>query len=310
MLDQPVLANLGHPRRVLLAGCGGGYDILGAVPLRHVLRAAGVEVELASLSFAYLNGLDAAQDAAHPNLYAVGAAAATQRSYCPEAWLATWLDTQEPGAHVVWSFDKTGVRPLAAAYRALVERLAIDAIVLVDGGIDAVLRGDETSLGTPSEDLASLAAATELGIPTALACVGMTAELRDGIQHAQVFERFAELGREGAYWGASALVPGTPACDAYLAALDAVYAGQAEMKQSHVHRVIAKAVRGEFGATAPHVWLSALANMYWYFDARVVARTHRFLDELRATDSIWEVAARIEAVRKTLAIKNHETIPI
>jgi hypothetical protein len=310
MLDQPVVAKLGQPRRVLLAGCGGGYDVLGAIPLRHVLRAAGIEVHLASLSFSYLNGLDAAQDAEHPNLYAVTAKAATERSYCPEAWLARWLDGEDAGTNVVWSFDKTGVRPLARAYRALVDRLQLDAIVLVDGGIDAVLRGDETSLGTPSEDLASLAAVTGLGLPTALACVGLSAELRDGIPHAQVFERFAELAREGAYWGACALVPGTPACDAYVRAVEAVFAGQANMKQSHVHKVITRAVRGEFGTPQPHTWLSALASMYWFVDAQVVARTHRFLDELRATDTIWEVAARIEGIRKDLAIRAHESIPI
>lgn len=311
MLDQLVLGRLGGARRVLVAGCGGGYDVLGAVPLHHALRAAGIEVHLGSLSFAYLNGLaHAVQDERAPNLYAVGAAAATPRAYCPEAYLADFLDREHGGEHVVWSFDKTGVRPLARAYRTLVERLQLDAIVLVDGGIDAVLRGDETSLGTPSEDLASLAAATALDIPVVLACVGMTAELRDGIAHAQVFERIAELTRAGAYLGASALVPGTPACDSYMRAVEAVFAGQAEQKQSHVHKVITLAARGEFGATAPHVWLSPLANMFWFFDARTVARTHCFLDELRATDSIWDVAARIEAIRKTLTIKERSAIPI
>ena len=311
MLDQLVVQRLRGARRVLIAGCGGGYDVLGAVPLRHALRAAGIEVHLASLSFAYLNGLaNALQDARTPNLYAVGAAAASTRAYCPEAHLAAFLDREDGGEHIVWSFDKTGVRPLALAYRQLVTRLGIDAIVLVDGGIDALLRGDETSLGTPSEDLASLAAATALDVPVLLACVGMTAELRDGIAHAHVFERIAELTREGAYLGASALVAGTPACDVYLRAVEAVFAGQAEQKQSHVHKVITRAVRGEFGATAPHVWLSALANLFWFFDAHTVARTHCFLDELRATDSIWDVAARIEGIRKSLAIKSPAPIPI
>jgi hypothetical protein len=319
MLEQPILERLGRPRRVLVAGCGGGYDVLGAVPLRHALRAAGVEVHLASLSFTYLNGLDGArQDADVPNLYAVDGAAATQRAYCPEAWLARFLDAEDgvvpesrdPARNVVWSFDKTGVRPLVRAYRALIERLGIDAIVLVDGGIDAVLRGDETSLGTPSEDLTSLAAATGLGVPVALACVGLSAELRDGIPHAQVFERFAELAREGAYLGASALVPGTAGCDAYVRAVESVFAGQATQKRSHVHKVITAAVRGEFGATAPHVWLSPLASMYWFFDALAVARGHRFLDGLRATDSIWEVAARVEAARDGLVIRERAGIPI
>jgi hypothetical protein len=307
MLDAHVLRRLGNPRRVLLAGCGGGYDVLGAVPLRHALVEAGVGVELASLSFAYLNGLAGArQDDTVPNLYAVGGDAATEAAYCPEAWLARWLGAE----HVVWSFDKTGVRPLARAYRTLIERLAIDAIVLVDGGIDAVLRGDETSLGTPSEDLASLAAATSAGVPVALACVGLGAELRDGIAHAQVLERIAELSRSSGYLGATALVAGTPACDAYVRAVDAVFAGQSRQKRSHVHHVITRSLRGEFGAVAPHVWLSPLATMYWWFDAHEVARTHRFLDALRPTDSIWEVAARIEALRHSLPIRERSQIPL
>src|SRR6185295_4520436 len=168
MLAPRLLQRLGNPKRVLLAGCGGGYDVLGAVPLLHELVGANIAFELASLSFAYLNGLDARQDTEHPNMYGVEARAATERAYCPEAWLAKWLDEEYGTSHAIWSFDKTGVRPLARAYRALVERLAIDAIILIDGGVDAVLRGDETSLGTPSEDLVSLAAATSLGIPIAL----------------------------------------------------------------------------------------------------------------------------------------------
>jgi hypothetical protein len=312
MLETRLQDHLGSPRRVLLAGCGGGYDVLGAIPLAHQLRDRGVAVELASLSFSYLNGLDARRDTGHPNLYAVDASAATERVYCPEAWLARWLDTEYGGdRHVVWCFDKTGVRPLAAAYRALIERLSIDAIILVDGGIDAVLRGDETSLGTPSEDLTSLAAATTIDtMPIALACVGLSAELRDGIAHAQVFERIAELARANAYLGASALVPGTPPCDGYVRAVEYVFAGQMHQRRSHVHSVITRALGGEYGTPAPHIWLSALASMYWYFDAAEVARSHCFLDELRDTNSIWEVTARIKAARKDLAIREHSTIPL
>jgi hypothetical protein len=311
MLETRLDAHLGGARRVLLAGCGGGYDVLGAIPLAHQLRARGVAVELASLSFSYLNALEAPRDGAHPNLYAVGARAAIEHAYCPEAWLAKWLDDELGGAHVVWSFEKTGVRPLERAYRALVERLAIDAIVLVDGGIDAVLRGDETSLGTPAEDLASLAAATAVpDVPIALACVGLSAELRDGIAHAQVFERMAELARADAYLGASALVPGTAACDAYVRAVEYVFAGQMHMKKSHVHSVITRSLGGEFGATAPHVWLSPLSSMFWFFDARAAARTHVFLDDLRPTDTMWEVVARIEAARDHVQIRGRCAIPL
>ncbi|MBN8611093.1 MAG: DUF1152 domain-containing protein [Deltaproteobacteria bacterium] len=43
----------------------------------------------------------------------------------------------------VYGFGRVGVRPLSRAYEELVSRLSIDAIVLVDGGTDALMRGDE-----------------------------------------------------------------------------------------------------------------------------------------------------------------------
>jgi hypothetical protein len=312
MLEQPVTATLARCRRVLLAGCGGGYDVLGAVPLIEALRARGATVHLASLSFAYLNGLDGArQDREHPNLYEVGADARASTAYCPEAWLAHFLDERFGDRQVVHCFDKTGVRPLAAAYAALARRLELDAIVLVDGGIDALLRGDERSIGTPSEDLASLAAIAAVDVPTkVLACVGMSSELRDGIGHADALERIAAHTARGAFLGAAALLAGTPGGDLYLAALRHVFAHQADQKRSHVHAVVEAACRGEFGERGPHVWLSPLLNMYWFFDAAAVIADHAFLPELADTDSIWEVTARVEAARKVLAIKPRASIPI
>jgi hypothetical protein len=323
MFPDPVVSRLGAARRVLVAGCGGGYDVLGAVPLVAALEARGVDVHLASLSFCYLSGLaGAVQDADHPNLYEVGADAVSAVAYCPEAWLARFLEARRGGRRSIWCLDKTGVAPLAAAYRALVARLGVDAIVLVDGGIDALLRGDETSLGTPSEDLASLAAVASLDeVPVRLlACVGLGAELRDGIPHAQVLERIAELTRLGGFLGASSLVAGAAETDLYLDAVADVFANQAAIKQSHVHAVITAACRGEFGsgrpaaadvdAPAPHVWLNPLMALFWFFDATTVAASHLFLRELAGTESIWEVGARIEGIRKGLPIKRRGAIPL
>ena len=43
----------------------------------------------------------------------------------------------------MYAFPRAGVQPLRAAYQALVDHLGIDAIVLVDGGTDILMRGDE-----------------------------------------------------------------------------------------------------------------------------------------------------------------------
>ena len=182
--------------------------------------------------------------------------------------------------------------------------------MLIDGGIDLILRGDEISIGTPSEDLTSLAAVAQLEVPARIACLGLGAEIRDGIAHEQVFARIAELTRAGGYLGADALVAATPRGQLYARAHDYVTSHQATRKQSHVHKVVRAAMAGEYGAIAPHVWLSPLLAMYWWFELGAVADSHCFLDQLRGTQSIWEVAARIERARALFQIQPRTQIPI
>ncbi|MFZ5788094.1 MAG: DUF1152 domain-containing protein [Acidobacteriota bacterium] len=313
MLPPRLHELLAPARRILLAGCGGGYDVLGAVPLAASLLDAGREVHLASLSFSYLNALEGArQEPSVPNLYAVPGAAATRGAYCPEAWLARFLEERLGYREPVWAFDKTGEVPLHAAYRHLAARLALDAIVIVDGGIDALLRGDESELGTPAEDLTSLAAVHGLeSIPRkALVCFALGAELRDGICHEQVFARIAELTRLGGFLGASALTSGTRAGELYRGAVEHCFANQEGQRQSHVNRVVLAALSGEYGETAPHVWLSPLLPLFWCFELGAVASSNLLLEAIVGTQSIWEVSARIEAARRQLALKERSRIPI
>jgi hypothetical protein len=66
------------------------------------------------------------------------------------------------------------VLPLRANYQRLIEQLEIDTILLIDGGVDSLARGDEAQPGTFIEDTVSMAALVDLPIPTKkiLACIG------------------------------------------------------------------------------------------------------------------------------------------
>ena len=312
MILGPIENQITDSRRVLIAGAGGGYDVLGAVPLAMRLEQRGLEVFLANLSFTNLVRLDADRSATHPVLFEVSRRAARSDMYCPEAWLAAWYHERHGVDRLVAALFKTGVKQLSAAYAHLVERHDIDTIVLLDGGIDLILRGDESSLGTPAEDLASLTAVAQLDVRTKIAaCVGFGVELRDGIRHAQVLRRIADLTGAGAYYGSTALVSGQPEGDAYLDALEYVFAGQAAQRKSHVHRMIRDSMRGEFGGEqGPDIWVSPLMNVYWYFSLDAVFGAHLFAEHLQFTTDITEVAYTIEAWRKDVAIHDSEDIPI
>ena len=74
MLDHLVTKGLGGARRVLVAGCGGGYDVLGAVPL---LIATGTGSDLRRpLGMTIIGGLAAIDpEERYPSARAVAAGA-------------------------------------------------------------------------------------------------------------------------------------------------------------------------------------------------------------------------------------------
>ncbi|MFI2207473.1 DUF1152 domain-containing protein [Streptomyces sp. NPDC020192] len=307
-LREPVFfTRLREARRVLVAGAGGGFDVYAGLPLALALRSAGAEVHLASLSFADLYGLDldswVAEDVA-----AVRPDTPLRGDYFPERSLARWLHSQQL-PDTVYAFPRTGVQPLRAAYRALLDHLGgVDAVVLVDGGTDILMRGDEHGLGTPEEDMASLAAVAGLDeVPHRLvACVGFGVDAYHGVNHSLVLENLAALDRAGGYLGAFSLPRESPEGAAYL---DAV----ADAQRSHashpsiVHGSVAAAVRGEFGdvrfterTRGSELFINPLMALYFCADLPVLARENLYLDRLENTVLMRQISAAIAAFREEL----------
>nr|WP_206326997.1 DUF1152 domain-containing protein [Streptomyces sp. S3(2020)] len=294
-------------RRVLVAGAGGGFDIYAGLPLALALRSAGKEVHLANLSFADLYGLDLdvwlGEDVA-----AVRPDTAARGDYFPERALARWLDLQGLPA-TVYAFPRSGVQPLRAAYRTLLDHLGpVDAIVLVDGGTDILLRGDEHGLGTPEEDMASLAAVAGLAeIPERLvACLGFGVDAYHGVNHSLVLENLAALDREGGYLGAFSLPHASREGALYL---DAVAHAQECTPEypSIVNGSVAAAVRGDFGDVRftartrnSELFINPLMALYFCVDAPTLARRNLYLDRLEDTALMRQISSVIAEFRDEL----------
>jgi hypothetical protein len=269
----------------------------------------GRRIHLASLTFSKIDELRLVKSYPDiPNMAAISSKSAREDIYCPEAWLARWMKERLRIDPTIWLFRKTGVQPLLRAYQQLARELKLDGIILLDGGVDALLRGDETELGTPEEDYVSLAAVSMIEGPTrVLACLGMGAER--GVRHSQVFERIMELTALDAYWGACALLPGTKPGDMYLEALQYISTHQADQKRSHIHASVKWAMgRGE--ELEPPVWPWPLLNMMWFFSLPDVAATHLLLPYLKDTEEILQVSFVIRGARKTMPIQDSDQIPL
>ncbi|WP_354639857.1 DUF1152 domain-containing protein [Kitasatospora camelliae] len=306
LFQPPLLTRLLAAERILVAGAGGGFDVYAGLPIALALRAAGKEVHLANLSFSHLYGLDTEVWQA-PDLARIRPDTRSAEPYFPERTLARWLRLHgEPDT--VWAFAAVGVRPLRAAYRALVDHLGIDAILLVDGGTDILMRGDEAGLGTPEEDMASLGAVAGLtGVPERLvACLGFGIDAYHGVNHALVLENLAALEREGGYLGAFSLPRDSREGTLYL---DAVAHARAAFPEhpSIVHGSVAAALRGEFGDVrftertgATELFVNPLMTLYFGVTVDALAARHLYLDRIEHTRQTRQISTAIDEFRDTL----------
>ncbi len=318
MLKLPFFAELENARNILIAGAGGGFDIFSGLPLYFGLQAAGKQVHLANLSFSFLPPEKVVnEERLSPSLLKVTADTPLLTDYFPEKFLAQWF--REQGAETpIYCFERTGVIPLLAGYRVLVEHLALDTVILVDGGTDSLMRGDESGLGTPQEDIASITAVNELAVERKLlACFAFGVDYFHGVCHAHFLEAVAELARKQSYLGMFSLVAEMPEAQQYRLATEAVFKSMPH-HISIVSSSVLSALAGNYGdhhATPrtrnSKLWINPLMPVYWCFQLAPVAQRVLYLDPMKCTESYADVNRVIKEFRDSChKIRARQEIPV
>lgn len=251
-LQRTPLDKLNPCRRILLVASGGRSDLLAALPLATTLTEMGKEIFLA----APLSGRKPSE---------------RYREIPPKGKA---FENRLVGLMQLplYAFAPEGTLPRLEVYRDLVRNLSIDGLVLVEAGVETLLRGDEPSLGTAADDLVSLAAASQLELPVKmLANLGLGFDLGKGMCHAYTLDRMAELTRVGGFWGSFSLLPGRPEFALLLEAAQM-------LAPSHPAHLLLQGLAGEFGGEA---YLNPLMNQYWCFDLDQVASGCQMLEWLQ-----------------------------
>jgi len=283
-------------RNILLAGAGGGWDLCGGLPLLYQWRET-CKIVLANFS-ALAEGFD------------VRPASVTDH---PEGKLAEILGLP---VHV---FGKAGFKRLRAGYEKLLAEHAIDTIILVDGGVDSLMRGDEEGCGTIFQDTISVAVVDSLDVPTKiLACVGFGTETEEGVCHYRALENIAALTKDGGFLGACALTANMEAFQFYEQVCVEAFARS--NSSSHIHARVIPGVHGEFGQFGDIFdllsdmppFVSPLASIYWFFDVAAVARRNILIPAFADTETFAEVDAIHKEMYPSLQVKmrKNRTIPL
>jgi hypothetical protein len=314
--DLPFFTELADSRRVLIAGAGGGFDVFSGLPLYFLLRESGRSAFLANLSFASL--VPSIGRWVTPVCVEVTADSQGYLAYFPEKMLCKWFRAQ--GEEIsIYASHRTGAQPLRNAYEKLAEELDLDTIILVDGGTDSLMRGDEAGLGTPAEDMASIAAVHQVEIARKfLVCLGFGVDWYHGICHSQVLESVADLTQHGSFLGAISLLRSMPAVARYMDACAAVRNSMLEDHASIVCSSILSALEGHFGAYhstrltgGNTLWVNPLMTFYWCFSLAAVAERVFYLQDILNTETYDDVMRVIGSFR--IALQGHKTwqqIPI
>ena len=300
-LQLPVITELERASSVLLAGAGGGSDIFAALPLYGALRRAGKSVHLANISS---TPFESSAKVITPTLVRVTAGTAADAPF-PELLLSRFFAKSEEDVPV-YCFERTGYKPLRDAYATLADLLRLDAVVLVDGGTDSLLRGDEVRLGTPEEDAASLAAVASLALPAKLlVAVGFGIDAFHGVADASVLAAIADLAKRGDFLGAWSLVGGTSDVETYERAV--AFALRDRQVTSIVNTSVLSAIHGEFGdhhATArtagSTLSINPLMTLCWAFRLDGVVARNLYIDGIRDTESFADLQLMIERFRHSL----------
>lgn len=314
-LNLPIIEQLADCENILIAGMGGGFDVFCGLPIYFELEKLEKDVHLANLSFSDITEVFNGEELTD-TLIGITVDAEGDADYFPEFYLAEWFYSERNEDVVIWGFQKTGARPLVRNYQALVEHLNIDGIILVDGGVDSLIHGDEPQAGTIFEDMLSLLAVNELKkVPVKInACLGLGVEHEIGYAH--LFENIAELSKAGSFLGTCSLLKQMEVYQQYEAAVKYVFDQQPEYP-SVISSSVISAVQGHYGnyhlikrTRGSRLRISPLMSIYWFFDTQAVVKRNLLIPHLRLTYTIEEAWNAMNKARNSLSLRDTPVYPL
>ena len=286
-------------KNILIAGCGGGFDIFCGLPLYFALKK---DYCLVLANYSFVTDFTNCEKITS-YCYKVNAqtpVTINNETYFPEKYLSNWFKEVENIDEPVYCFLKTGVKNIRNSYRCLVEKHNIDTIILVDGGTDVLMRGDEEGLGTPVEDLSSLIAINSLSKPLNkfLVCVGFGIDSFHGVNHYLFLENVANIIKNNGFLGTISILKDTIEYKKYKDCI--TYVTSIKNNTSIVNQSICDAVDGNFGdfhstekTKGSKLSINSLMSLYWIFDLDTVADMCKCKEKLINTNTYGEVTAVI-----------------
>jgi hypothetical protein len=313
-MQIPFFKALSNSRVVLVAGAGGGFDIASGIPIYLYLRRLGKSVVLANLSFTALSFTDSEEVC--PGTYRV-TSESRDVPYFPEKFIVEWLKKRGESPDMYGFSNELGVAPLSHAYSTIIQRHGVDTVILVDGGTDSLMFGDESGVGTIVEDACSIIAAAKASVNHGyLVATGFGVEYFHNLNHHSCLENISTLIKDGAYKGAISLTKDMAEGQGYLDLVEHLNE-RLPTHMSIVANSIASAIQGEFGDfhSTPRTknseqFINPFMGLFWFFSLHGVASRIAFASKVDTSETMHEVAKGFQLFRATTTRRTPKKIPL
>jgi hypothetical protein len=301
-------------KTVVLCGCGGGYDVFGALYLYGKVKPLARRVVLANLSFTSARMLSILGESimqndpplcfcVPPGLTPLPAG----YEYFAEAYLADRV--QQPVYAFLGSY--MSVEELTRCHEAILNHATGNSeeeavLFLMDGGCDVFLKGNEEGLGTPEEDILHLKATMRvsryINNPSFVCAIGVNIDEGHGVKTDDWLGRLEEMKETGTLRFEKVLDVADPDARFYCEAVR-----HSRPVQSIVQSLTVAAVEGHRGQYTPaHLYYRITRNMvelrdetatFYIMDRSAVVRENLYVHLLCPTDRREDLTEKVRKLR-------------
>ena len=208
---------------------------------------------------------------------------------------------------------------LTQLYKWVVSKHDIDTLIILDGGSDSLMCGDEYGLGDPIEDAVSVAAGARLHTlrHKFLISVGFGSDRYNGVSDNASFRAISEITEMGGFRGSWGVEPDTEGFKFYQALLNTIY--EKQTFRSVLSSLIVTAGKGgQFGFTVPEnsggrikeghstafVW--PLMSHLFAFDVDTVARRSLIIPWIESAHTPMDAHFLLMQGRKSISVREDE----
>lgn len=320
MFEPSFITRLRNPeiRKVLIVGCGGGFDFIHGMLLYPTLMELGIKVVIGSYSFGLPDKLpEEAQEyesGSDLRVHIVNGSMESDPHYAPEINLCKYLDESYPDeAHEIYAYyarDCT-VGKLKTLYESFCRQHDIDGIIVFDGGSDSLMVGDEAGLGDVVEDLVTITAVGDLDVKLKmLFVVGMGADRYNDVSDASALRAVAELSGAGGALGSMAIENESESHKFYQNAVSYIF--QRQTFRSTITSFILASIAGSYAnQKSEHLpfadseehryYIWPLMSVLWAFNIDTVVKRSLIPNAIRNMTTVPEIWQSITDMRKGIS---------